>query len=290
MADTLALGASSRKGLRVQVPPCPPKFMASFRTYLISAQLAWATEFAYRINFIFGRLRELLSFAALFLIYRAVPFGVRNYSQHDLYTYLIVSTLVSAVVIVFGMHEIADEIADGSLTNFLVKPANYFLYWTSRVSATRLLLLVSGAIQVLILAKIFGINFLWPKDLTTGLFAAALFLGAIILVQIIDFITASVAFWAHHSHAPRFLVLIIIQFLSGAYIPIDALPKWAARIMLLTPFPSMVYAPVKVWMGKSSLSEIGVLILTQWIWIVIAWLALRLIWARGAANYESYGR
>ena len=80
---------------------------------------------------------------------------------------------------------------------------------------------------------------------------------------------------------------ITTTFLSGAVIPLDLFPEALRAVLAYSPFPYMVYYPVKVAMGQLSLEPQVFLILTAWT-LVFAALNV-LVWRRGLRLYTGAG-
>lgn len=262
-----------------------------YKPYLAGFRLALSTELVYRLNFIFGRLRGLIVFIALLFLYTALPHGAGAYDQAQLATYAIVSAFVSALLFVFGMNNMANEIAEGDLTNYLLRPVNYFGFWAARMLASRTLLLMSGICEVFILITLFpAFRFVWQTNVFTLFWFVLMTLGAIVIVQLFDFIGATLSFWTHRSYGPRWLITILVQFLSGAYLPIDILPSSIQRILAMTPLPSLVYTPAKIYLGTVPSDGMLRLFTIQLAWIFILGCVLAAIWKRGVQRYEASGR
>lgn len=262
----------------------------SLRPYLAGFRLAISHELVHRTNFLIGRLREFIFFGALLLLFQNLPQGVGDWGQEGLFTYTLLSAFVSTQLSAQGMNQIASEIADGDLTNFLLRPMSYLGYWTARLAAVRFLSAVGGGLAVGILLLIFrDITLTLSGSVSTWIAAFGLFLGSVILMQIIDFLAGLLSFWTDRAYGPRFLTLILIQFLSGAYLPIDTLPSWAQTLLHATPFPSLVYAPVTTLVEGVSAQTVEAF-RTQWIWIGVLGCCLALVWKRGLRKYAAYGR
>lgn len=265
--------------------------MSTLGTYKVGFHLALARELVYRFNFVFGRLRSLLVFVALIFLYQALPNGVQGYSQQELIGYLLLSTWVTSVLFSFVMDHVANEIVDGDLTNYLLKPLHFFGFWTARNLATRCLLAISGVAEILILLVLFPLTQFSPPASVVGIGSfLLLFFGAFCLFQLADFIAGILAFWTDRSFGPRWLVMIALQFCSGALIPIDIFPDWFQQIVRWTPFPYAMFYPLQAYLGNlegsSFLSVLGI----QWAWVVVLGLVLFWLWKKGVKKYEAYGR
>lgn len=265
--------------------------MSSLRAYQAGFSLALSELGTYRINFFFGRLREFILFGALLFLFQAIPHGVGDYSPEELMTYILGSTLISSLIFVHGMHRISFEIADGDLTNYLVRPVRYLPFWFARLLAPRSVLLLSHLLMILLFFVLFpNTHFIFQKDPKIILSVLALTFGAISIVQMLDFIAGLLAFWTNRAHGPRWLMIILIQFLSGAYLPLDLLPHWLQKILFATPFPSLIHTPLQVYLSDFSSEQFLHAIFAQLVWIGILGGILYTLWKKGVQTYEAYGR
>ncbi len=259
--------------------------------YKKSFVLAWSTYLSYRVNFVVGRLREFVVYGAMLLLYSALPQGSGNYTQPELLTYTLVSSLLGSAAFIYGMASIADEINWGDLTNYLLRPINYFGYWVSQLLAQRSLLLIGGFLQLTLLLWLFSSQtFVFQTNPFVLLQTMILYLGSLALIQTFDFIGGLFSFWTNKGHGMRWLIMIFIQFLSGSYIPLDTLPGPIHTILAWTPFPSLLFAPLQAYLGRLTPLAWIQTVAIQWLWIGIAVLTVRLLWRRGLKTYGAYGR
>ncbi len=262
----------------------------SLRPYLTGFRLTLSQELVHRSNFLIGRLRDLIFFSALILLFKQVPNGVGPWSQDGLLTYTLVSAFISTQIVTQGMHTIASEITDGDLTNFLLRPINYLGYCLARVLATRTLAILGSFFSVTFLTLLLpSLNLTLSHSPSTWLMAGILFLGSLILMQLIDFIGGLLSFWTDRSFGPRFLILILVQFFSGVYLPINTLPPLAQKILSATPFPSLAFVPTSTLINGITPATF-VALRTQFLWIVVLSLCVAMLWHRGLKSYAAYGR
>lgn len=254
-------------------------------------QLALSTQMAYRLNFIVGRLREFLVYGAMLFLYSALPHGAGPYSQAELLTYTVVSSLLGSIAFIYNMEPIAHEIADGDLTNYLLRPLNYFGAWISRSLAARCFVLMSGLVQLGLLYWLFSNEqFAFQTQVLPILETIVLFIGSLVLLYAFDFLAGLFSFWTNRGHGMRWLVMIFIQFISGSYLPLDALPGPIHALLRWTPFPSLLFAPLQAYLGRLSPIIWLQTIVVQWLWIAVMILVVRLVWQRGLKSYGAYGR
>lgn len=262
----------------------------SLRPYWAGFRLALSQELVHRANFLIGKVRDFIFFAALLWLFHQLPHGVGRWGQEGLLTYTLLSAFLSTQIAAHAMNSIGAEITDGDLTNFLLRPMNYLGYWTARVMAIRFLAAMGGLLSVGVLLMVFpDVQLTLPHDGRSWLAAGVLLFGSLVLLQLIDFIAGLLAFWTDRAYGPRFMVLVMVQFLSGAYLPIDAFPPIVQKMLHATPFPSLIFAPIATLIEGPG-PEMWGLLRVQWIWIVALGGALALIWKKGLRGYEAYGR
>ena len=265
--------------------------MRWIRPYLVAYRLELSKKFTYRTNFVFGRVRDLIVFGGLLYLYNALPHGAGTYDPTQLRTYTLLATFVFAVQSGFAMNDMADEIFSGDLSNYLLRPIKYYGYWLSRTLAHRSILVVSGLLEIGLLALLFqGQPLVVPTPVGALQFAVLLVI-AVGIVQVIDFTAATLAIWTGRAFGSRFVTYgILIPFLSGAFVPLDILPDWARTALAWTPFPLTAFAPLQAYLGRLDAVAFGQYVLLGLAWIGAFSLVLALMWRKGARSYEAYGR
>ena len=102
---------------------------------------------------------------------------VFGYDRDKILTYVFGILILRAIVLSARTVDVSGEIARGDLTNFLLKPINYFKYWFTRDISSKVLNLVFAAVETTLLFFILKP----PFFLQTNLFLVAMFLISVIL-------------------------------------------------------------------------------------------------------------
>lgn len=262
----------------------------SMGVYSTAFRLAMARELMYRANFVFGRLRALVIFCALIFVFRVFGQHTTLYTQQELSTYVILAGAMYMVFFVYTMDSIANEIVDGDLINYLLRPIHYFFYWFCRIGAMRALNILAAVAGLAFIIIATSSSFLFQSDAYALIQFAVLLVGALAIITLIDFLAGCLSFWTYRSFGPRFLAMIGIQFMSGAYSPLDLFPHWIQAIYFTTPFPSIVFVPISAYLGRMQVSEFLGALGMQLAWICILGMLLILLWKRGIRTYEAIGR
>ena len=80
------------------------------------------------------------------------------------------------------------------------------------------------------------------------------------------------AFWTMSSWGLRNAKNAIVNFFSGALVPIALLPGWLQGIVNVLPFKNIIYVPTMIYMGQYSLQEAAMNIGLQLFWAAALWL------------------
>lgn len=250
----------------------------------------------YRFNFLARTLFGLIPLLAILYMWRTIYAGngrgseVGTYTLAQMTSYYLVVTLVDALTAVNEDDwQIAADIKDGNISQFLLKPIDYLMY--------RLCLFVSGRITYLAVAAIpLALFFLAlrqylvpPADWQVlWLFALSVVLTAL-LQFFISYAMALLAFWVLEVSTFIFILFAFEYIASGHMFPLDILPHGLSQALFFTPFPYQLYFPVGIYMGKISGAALVKGMLVQFGWVATAYGFARWMWQRGIRKYSAVG-
>lgn len=260
--------------------------------YFRVAALTWEEMLTYRFNFAMWRVRGVLTILTRYYIWlAAIPVGMTlfGYSQKTILTYVIGTAILEAIVFSSRAAEIGDDINSGNLSQFLLRPMNYFGYWFSRDMGDKAMNIVFCAGEVLILYFLLRP----PLFAQTDMLVVVAFLLAVILATILYFsfsvLLGMIGFWSPEIWAPRFIFIILVNALSGGLFPLTMMPPSLYRLFQLSPFPYLMFFPLNIYLGKVPREQIllGFVVCIFWIGVMY-WFVLR-AWKKGIKQYTAYG-
>ncbi len=247
--------------------------------------------FAYRLNMLMWRVRQVFVFLIPFFIWRAVLGSggdIYGYSFAAIMTYLFGTTVLRSLVMGSRTIDLGWMINSGALTIPLMRPLGIFRLFFIRDLADKLFNLSFIAIEIPLLIWIFHPPvFIQSSPLQILLTVSAIML-AILIYFFINIIFGSLAFWSRDVWAPRFLLMVIMEFATGAMFPLDMLPDIWQKVMLMTPFPYLLYVPLKIYLGQDI--AVATHLLTGLLWACILGVLAHFIWQSGMKSYEAEGR
>lgn len=250
----------------------------------------------YRFNFLARSLFGLIPLTAVILLWRTIYTSkgagavISSYNLAEMISYYLLVTVVDALTAVNEDDwQIAADIKDGNISQFLLKPVDYLWF--------RLCLFVSGRITYLAVAAIpLALFFFWLREYfvlpadgsTLGCFLASLVLTAL-LQFFLSYMMAMLAFWVLEVSTFIFILYAFEYIASGHLFPLDILPPGVAHALAYTPFPYQLYFPVSIYMGKVTGAALAQGLLIQLGWVVLAYSLARFAWNRGLRKYAAVG-
>ena len=246
--------------------------------------------FAYRLNFVLWRVRNILStlitlFLWLGVFDTRVSFG--SYSKERLLSYLLFSSLITTFVSSTRTSDLAYEIQSGGIMNLLLKPLSIFGYYASTDAADKLINAFFGILEFVLIVFFFKIPLVLPQQLSLSL----LFLVFAVCISFsINLMLSFVGFWTPEVWAPRFLFMMLITFVSGTFFPLDLLPPLIYRILLFTPFPYLYFLPTKILIdGVQNTFFVQQLICSAG-WAIVLFYLAKTMWKKGIKDFSFWGR
>ena len=250
----------------------------------------------YRFNFLARTLFGLIPLIAVLYVWRTIYAGkapdasVGTYTLAQMISYYLLATIVDALTAVNEDDwQIAADIKDGNISQFLLKPIDYLAYRLCLFVSGRVTYLAVAAIPLALFIVYLRRYFVFPADWATfGLFLVSVFLTAL-LQFFISYSLAMLAFWVLEVSTFIFIVFAFEYIASGHLFPLDILPRGVAQALFFTPFPYQLYFPVSIYMGKITGQEMTKGFLMQTIWVLLAYGMARFAWRRGIVKYSAVG-
>ena len=251
---------------------------------------------AYRVNSLARACFGLIPLAATIQLWRAVYEGrtsgtsVAHYTLAQMISYYLCVTLVDSLSAVNEDDwQIAADIKDGRISQFLIKPMDYLGYRVSLFFAGRLVYASVSILPVLCFGFYFREYLVLPSDpLRWALFGLSVLMAALIQF-LFSYTVALLAFWVSEVSTFIFILFAFEYIASGHLFPLDLLPPVAAAISYWAPFTYQLFFPISVLTGKVNGPGLSGGLSLQLAWVLTAWLLARLVWRRGIRSYTAVG-
>ena len=267
--------------------------LTAFHKYRHVFLVGLQSNLVYRWNFAIRGFFSLFHLIVVFILWGAAFAGKTTIGGFDLaqtMTYFVVLLMMQFFIGAFNEdYQISEEIRNGLINQFLLKPINYFLYRFTIYGAARC---VSGLLFLIPLAVAFPFidQYLsFPPELwRLGVGLVAMVLSALIQFSI-AFCFGLLTFWFLEIQGFVILSLAVESLLGGQMFPLDLMPDWVFRAAQYLPFYYQMYFPVAIFTGRidQSLAVQGLGI--QLAWVVLLLLFNRFLWIRGLRRHTAVG-
>lgn len=250
----------------------------------------------YRFNFLARSLFSFIPLIAMLYVWRTIFVGNGHNATIGTYTYAEMVSYYLLAMVVDGLSavneddwQIAADIKDGNISQFLLKPIDYLWYRLCLFLSGRVTYLTVAAVPLTIFILCLHNYFVLPKDWVTF----ALFLVSVALTALLQFFMsytmAMLAFWVLEVSTFIFILFAFEYLASGHLFPLDILPPTLERLLHFTPFPYQLYFPVSIYMGKTAGAELARGFVIQLSWVIATYLLARFAWNRGIRKYGAVG-
>jgi ABC-2 type transport system permease protein len=264
--------------------------------YWYALSIGIQNTLVYRANFLFRSAFGLIPLMATIYLWRAVFAGkstasdVAGYSLAGMTSYYLLVTLVDMLTAVTDDDwQIAGDIREGNINQFLLKPIDYLSYRLCLFGANRIIYTIVAVIPVAIFIVVQRRYFVLPSDgvaFVGFLLATAL---TFLLQFLMSFSMALIAFWVLEVSTFIF-ILFALEYIAGGHLfPLDILPRWVMDVLNFTPFPYQIFFPVSVYLGRTSGIALWRGLAVESLWVVFFYLVARWTWSRGIRKYTAFG-
>lgn len=194
-----------------------------------------------------------------------------------------VNVFTQAGSLSFGKY-INNCIKNGTISNYFIRPLPEIPHLYAAFLGNEGL-----SFSIAVLTLMAGIV-LVPVSSPMALVAFLGFLAvAIVLSFSINLMVGLLAFYTPEAMGLRFTVGHVIRVFSGLVIPLSFFPDRLKEIVLLTPFPSMIFGPTSVLAGQASKEETVRSFSVAVIWIMILLPLALWLWRKAIRQYDAIG-
>jgi ABC-2 type transport system permease protein len=251
------------------------------------------SNLVYRWNFAVRSLFSLFHLAFVFIFWGAVYSGkaeIGGFGFAQTLTYFATLFLLQFFIGAFNEdYLISEDIRNGLINQFLLKPINYFAYRLSVFAAARV---VSGALGLM--ALLVALPFLRGYlALHHDAWRIAIGIPAMGLTALIQFSIAycfgMLAFWFLEIQGFVILSMAVETVLGGQFFPLDLLPPAVFRAVSYLPFYYQSYFPTAILTGRIGLDAAlpGLAIQAAWAFVVVC--LAEAVWRRGLRHHTAAG-
>ncbi|MCX7774061.1 MAG: ABC-2 family transporter protein [Clostridia bacterium] len=262
------------------------------RKYLEIGRISLKTQMTYRFDVYIGSLMPFIRVFLAYFLWRMMYTGksvIGGMTFGMMLTYYIVCAFIERLEQSNGMvWDMAGEIREGKFSKYLVKPVSPLGHFVFTSLAKSLYILFITIVAVGIIALIYSKEFVPPVLSINLLYAVIITLLGLVFIILLNYLTALLAFKYTDITGWHLIKSNMVDFLSGALLPLSLLPLWMQGIMKFFPFYYMQYIPASLYLGlKTDEAILGIVILV--IWNLFLWFLAEAAYNRFRRLYEGVG-
>lgn len=255
--------------------------------------MEWSRLLQYRFDLFLWTLGDLLTpLISLAIWYNVALAGNGGLTSQETITYYIFASFVLIATGAWGGFFLSNQILNGELVLFLVRPFSVFLYYAiNNIVEKSLKLLLPTALLIFSLA-------VWPEFFDTSFlqapvrwlfFGVAIILGAIIYF-ILDIAFGLLAFWLEDANQIRAYIYLAHSIASGLFVPIAFMPASLQQIINYLPFRYIISFPLEILLGKTQGAGMAQFFGLQFLWIAVFVICAVILWSKGLKRYAIPGQ
>ncbi len=175
--------------------------------------------------------------------------------------------------------DISESILSGDLAINLLRPISVFRFLLGGAIASRLVaMLVDFLPGMVIYSLILFPSFITLKSFTSFILVAIL---AFFLNYLFAFLLGMSAMIITNNSSISAIKDVFIAIVGGGLIPLEFMPGWLNNIFDFLPFKYIIYWPIQFFLNRvednhfNTLLKVGMI---QLIWIVIFFIAIKILW------------
>jgi ABC-2 type transport system permease protein len=260
---------------------------------------------AYRGDFAFGTLVRFLPIVSSIFLWSAIYARdngreMNGYRLPDMIAYFLLVMVGRAFSSMPGLAPgIARDVRDGTIKKYLTQPVDMltYLFWARVAHKLVYYFVATGPFAlVFYLCRDY---FTYSPDLATiGAFVLSLVI-AFLIGFLMESLIGLISFWFLEVSSMIFIFMMINYFLSGHMAPLPWLmnifgdqagaQETARIVMMLLPFQYLAYFPAALMLGKHTGADLWQHLAVSAAWVVVLFVANRVMFARGVRRYSAFG-
>ena len=260
------------------------------RAYVEFAVKKFQDKMAYRLDFFMGIVNTAITIVVYLCIYKALYGGA---TEVDGISYRMVATnfvITLGLSNAFGFNEmfLEHKIHDGSITNEFLKPVSFLFRMLAENIGEGVFKLVFHFIPALLFTMLH--TKLCPPKSVPGMIAMLISVAfGYLILWLISFMIQTWSFWLFSVWGIMTIKNVFVNILAGTLLPLWFMPAALRKIISFTPFESIYFTPVRIYLGELNGSEILSGIAVQILWVVILGIIANLFWKKGVKKLVVQG-
>ena len=267
--------------------------MSAFAKYRHAFLIGLQSNIVYRWNFGIRALFSLFHLAFVFILWGSAYAGkteIGGFNLDQTLTYFVVILVLQFFIGAFNEdYQISEDIRNGLINQFLLKPINYYVYRFSIFVAARVVSGFLALLPVLVALPLLKDHLVLPDEF----WRFALGLPAALMAAMIQFTIAYIfgllTFWFLEIQSFIILSLAVETILGGQMFPLDLMPAWLFDVSRWLPYYYQMYFPAAIFTGRIDQAAVLHGLAVQAFWVAALLILAQFLWTRGLRRHTAVG-
>ena len=213
---------------------------------------------------------------------------IDGYTPAGFASYFLAAWITQQMLVSWAVWELDRLIRMGELSPKLLRPLDPMWEQLAAHVAEK-----AVRVPLILIIAVAGMLLVPGARVTPDIAHVLVYILSVVLAFAIRFLIAYslglLAFWISQATALDELYYVVFTFAGGGFAPLTLYPAVAQAIVAWTPFPYLVYYPVRVLTGASDSAEVLHVLLVQCLWLAAAWGLRSVLWRTGLRRYGAVG-
>lgn len=256
-------------------------------------KLGFKERMQYRFDYLMNFLLVPFTFLVIYFVWNALYTHnavsvIEGFSFNETLTYFAMAVIVQWATGSWIGDMVGRIIAQGDFARYIIFPIDFYKYHLLRQIGSKITSnIIRAPVFFLIFVYFFKI-FVNTNPLQWFLFLISCTLS-FLLLNTFRYMIALLTFWEEAYWTLGMFSWAIIEFFSGALLPLEFYPSFIQPILNILPFKNMVYTPVMIYMNRISIGDTLWSFVNQIVFIVVFYLISKWLFELGRIKFTSQG-
>ncbi len=249
------------------------------RAYLEIAKKSFQNNIVYRVDYFASLINTIAMIFINVAIWKAI------YEEEEVLggvqlqiviTYIVLGFLMQSI---FAMEDyfIESKVTSGLISSDLLKPLSFRTYIFSYNVGLTVFRIIMQFFPSLLISVIF-LKLLPPFSCRMFIFFVISTALGYLVLYCLNFIVWVSSFWFYYTFSLVTIKDALVVIMSGALVPLWFMPQWLYDFIRLTPFDSIYFIPISIYLGQVPINEIAFAIIKQVLWISVLAITGHVLW------------
>ena len=256
-----------------------------FRQYRPFIDAGIQGSMAWRLDFLLFRLGDILGAVVTYFLWRAIfdaskHASLNNFTLPEMSLYVFLSFYVGTFTHSHSNDDVGDDVKSGTIAMRLLKPISFSATYLFEEIGRKLVQVFMMTVPILggiLLFQVFHAQSVPFNLINVCLFFISCLMGYLLNFYFNLYFGFS-AFVLKNLWGAELMKNSIVNFMSGTLIPLTFFPDIISRILSFSPFASLIYTPVTIYLGRYTLAVALELIALQVFWVLFFYALSKLVW------------